>query len=790
MPTLLTTTIPPEYIGESTVTLYFGIKQFIINLRFTVYGELLEYHCPEMELPDAALRLSYDLQTYNLIKAEKEYLPYRLLLMAFGDKKKYARNDTWKPIMDKLLKLRKGKKLLFLNVPPVHSIAKEIVENRIPVGHRDNKLIPFDRLYKFAIGTDKIREELIRGLGYLNNPQAFILLKRAMRDHNETISNRAIQSLGQSGDIRATQPLLEGIEDTNIRISVASATAMGVLQNPKAVEPLRLLLNHPLQHVQQCAAIALFLLGDIGVIQTIMELLNHTSYPMMWAAVNAFVNTKDVNCVPKMIAALEGKEGKGKASHIAEALGNIGDIRAVPPLIDALKHTVKEVRASAAKALGMLGDTRAVNALAEALNDTDKQVHLKAAHALAKLGDDRALEPLIAALQNNREDVSTLAAERLGAFGDTRAVEPLLNAALKHGFIGIKVKAIEALGLLSDERAIAPLIKLLIENYDTPIVLAAKKSLYQIGKPAVQPLLTALKNKDPEVRRSIADVINRLGDVCPVEQLMKVVDDKGCMVPYHLVSAISKHGEQAVLPLISVMINRKHHARSQAAYSLGFLKDTRAVQPLIDMLKDDDKDVRQFAAMSLGHIANDRAFEPLIELLSDKEIEVRHRTISALGKVGKSSAIKYLLKALKDKDKVLCRRAINALGELGDPSVIEQLVRALKDKNQLVFQNAALVLGKFRDARAVEPLIVMVKYDYLCSNLALKTLSEMGEVAVLPMIKELNSDKYEIKLHAPKILSEIGDKRAIEPLEKALELETKFHFRKLIQEALEKLTNQ
>ena len=52
----------------------------------------------------------------------------------------------------------------------------------------------------------------------------------------------------------------------------------------------------------------------------------------------------------------------------------------------------------------------------------------EAARALGKLGDIRAVEPLVAALEDEDYGVAMAAAEALGALGDSRAVEPLIAA--------------------------------------------------------------------------------------------------------------------------------------------------------------------------------------------------------------------------------------------------------------------------------------------------------------------------------------------------------------------------
>ncbi|RMF83541.1 MAG: NACHT domain-containing protein, partial [Nitrospirae bacterium] len=84
----------------------------------------------------------------------------------------------------------------------------------------------------------------------------------------------------------------------------------------------------------------------------------------------------------------------------AEALGKLGDPRAVEPLLQALGDESRGVRRAAAEALGKLGDPRAVEPLLQALGDRYSDVRLAAAEALGKLGDPRAVEPLLQALRD------------------------------------------------------------------------------------------------------------------------------------------------------------------------------------------------------------------------------------------------------------------------------------------------------------------------------------------------------------------------------------------------------
>tara|TARA_B100000029_G_scaffold509771_1_gene599691 strand:+ start:634 stop:1506 length:873 start_codon:yes stop_codon:yes gene_type:complete len=99
-------------------------------------------------------------------------------------------------------------------------------------------------------------------------------------------------------------------------------------------------------------------------------------------------------------------------NQAARALGNIGDKRAVEPLIKALRdweHELTNIMTPQGQAFGSV-----------------------AANALGNIGDKRAVEPLIKALENNDKTFGfdlyrRSAANALGWIGDKRAVEPLLK---------------------------------------------------------------------------------------------------------------------------------------------------------------------------------------------------------------------------------------------------------------------------------------------------------------------------------------------------------------------------
>jgi HEAT repeat protein len=373
----------------------------------------------------------------------------------------------------------------------------------------------------------------------------------------------------------------------------------------------------------------------------------------------------------------------------ARALGDIGDARAVEPLIAALKDKDSHVREATVRALGKIGDARAVKALSAALKGGDWLVRKAAAEALGKIGDARAVKPLIAALKDEVSDVREAAAGALCEIGDARAVEPLI-AALKDGNFYVRQAAAGALGA--------------------------------IGAPAVKPLIAALKDKDSDVRKAAAGALGKIGwkpEKGEAEALYLIAQGKW--------DECVKIGAPAVEPLIAALKDGDSDVRQAAAGALGAI-GAPAVKPLIAALKDGHKWVRKAAAGALGKIGwkpekgeaealyliaqgkwdecvkiGAPAVEPLIAALKDGDSDVREAAAGALGKIGwkpeKGEAEALYLIAQGKWDECV---------KIGAPAV-EPLIAALKDGDSGVREAVAKALGAIGDARAVEPLIAALK---------------------------------------------------------------------------------
>ena len=111
------------------------------------------------------------------------------------------------------------------------------------------------------------------------------------------------------------------------------------------------------------------------------------------------------------------------------------------------------------------------------------------------------------------------------------------------------------------------------------------------------------------------------------------------------------------------------------------------------------------------------------------------------------------------------------LEKIGKPAV-KPLINSLKSSDDKIQRNSARVLGNIGDPSAVEPLINALINDgksYYLGQAASEALGKIGDIrAVEPLINALTDKSYYVRENAAKALGEIGNPRAVIPLIKLL----------------------
>ena len=130
--------------------------------------------------------------------------------------------------------------------------------------------------------------------------------------------------------------------------------------------------------------------------------------------------------------------------------GGLSDERAIEPLSKALNSRDPFVRAYAAGALGLLGDKRGIKPLIDALGGASNDLRKYATETLGKIGEI-AVEPLITALKHNDKFVRAQAANALGLLGNKRAVKPLEKLIKGEKEDEVKITAKLAIRMIQNE---------------------------------------------------------------------------------------------------------------------------------------------------------------------------------------------------------------------------------------------------------------------------------------------------------------------------------------------------
>jgi len=295
----------------------------------------------------------------------------------------------------------------------------------------------------------------------------------------------------------------------------------------------------------------------------------------------------------------------------------------------------------------------------------------------------------------------------------------------------------------------------------------AKKALTEIGVPAVQPLIVALKNENNLVRQKAAQTLGKIGDKRAVEPLIEALKDKDGSVRYYAASAFTMiRDNRAVEPLIAVLKDEHVYGPNPAISALGEIGDARAAKSLVPLLKHKDMNIRQKVAQALGKIGNKESIGPLANCVNDENKIVRLAVARALAKFRDKKAAKALNAFLKDRDPYVRQAAVRGLGEIGDGEAIKPLSECVSDEDKNVGRAAVETLGTFRDKKAVKALVALLKYKD--ADIRWEAARALGKTrdkeAMEPLIECLKDENSKVRCIVAGVLGKFGDKKTVKSL--------------------------
>jgi len=427
--------------------------------------------------------------------------------------------------------------------------------------------------------------------------------------------------------------------------------------------------------------------------------------------------------------------------------------------------------------LGKLGDKKAVPILIEALKDTNYAVRFEAAEALGKLGDNAAVPALIKAL--NQKDAPELTiAEALGKL-ESPLIVPALIRLFEKVDDGIKMTIIESLSEHNDERAIPILIQALHSSSKSYISETANETLLKIGLLARPQLIQALDHEDAQIRISSALLLIQMGDTSELRALTLAAyqaypNETTAEVA---LKALRKKGRSITSGLIRLLKHEYYDFRAASALALGEVGDTLAVPHIINALQAEDYSIRASATKALGKLGDRSAIPALITILNHDTFNQNDAAI-ALIQLGDSSQTLALLFAVnQDDNEKLKQKARDILNTLGN-TIVPDLIAIVKKDLKLSYSNskanyATQELGRLKDKRAIKILKqVLAENDSTLRSDAVDALAQMGDKSTAPsLLLLLKNGTEEERAFAAHALGQLEVQSAVPALLEALKKE-------------------
>ena len=456
-------------------------------------------------------------------------------------------------------------------------------------------------------------------------------LIKCLKNRDRIIPSKVAICLGKIGDKRAVVPLIDCLQNDDTSLCWSAIEALGNLRDERAIEPL-------IEH-----------LGD-----------NEGTTSRV---ITALRKIRDKQIVQPLLTWIEKQKGP-VPSPVLYTLEQLGYKPSTPEMQvvfevfrNELSYDVSSYGTTAIKPLmGLLGE--------------QQEIREKAIESLVKIGKPS----IVQLISRFGENINTLVQQEilivLGSIGDDNATEFLTSVCLTDHNWEVRREAAIVLGKIGTEKASDALITCVNKELNEQVRTSAAESLGDIkNAKAIEPLVMCLEDPDFNVRKAAATSLDKMG----YKQLTIEIQIHS-LISRMQWNDLAETGTPAVEPLISCLKDNSQNIRQGAAESLGKIGDKKAIQPLTVCLGDTYPQVRGAAAEGLGNIGDKQAVEPIVQRLKKEyDHQARGKFIEALAKLRDDKVVPDIVGCMPDWfNRVTIRSTLTGFG--WQPSTSEQNV--------------------------------------------------------------------------------------------------------------------
>ena len=314
-------------------------------------------------------------------------------------------------------------------------------------------------------------------------------LKKLLVDEHYFVIKKTLEYIEERKEERLLPEVAALLSHADVSVDVSACQVLGELKNPQSVSPLIKFMedNQDRLFLQKKAVEALVRIGGEEAEDYLMRCLSRTN--------------------PKL------------RQLAARALGELKSSEATLFLIKVLEDPDDEVRIAAFQSLAQIKDFKATPTLIEIVGREDLEIEKrkKAIQTLGEIGDSRAVDPLVGILQGAEEKLKSTTAEALGRIGDKRVLQPLMSILSEYTLPPeVREKAIWALWQLEAKEAVPSIMNLITEKvikmqmpetesrlvFDSESVrIMGLQALADLGSEELVPTIVKAINTNPSSRK-------------------------------------------------------------------------------------------------------------------------------------------------------------------------------------------------------------------------------------------------------------------------------------------------
>lgn len=605
----------------------------------------------------------------------------------------------------------------------------------------------------------RVRKTIVEGLLRKSDESIIRGLISSLHDpENAGKRNSATEALTRVGD-RAIPFIifeLSGEADLDVRLSLVNL--LGDLRNGDGFAAL---------------------MGLIGT---------ETDVNILSSSIASLGKYRDDRSLPTLLSALQ-RDDLWIKFHVIEALGEVGDRRALPAIL--ALYSEKSLRKPVLEAVGKIGDIGTLGFLLKIITDEEK-LNLTALRSLVRIAEaekpriveiaERSLiqrkfrqsfpsgkiPPLIEHLESSpKRDVKNFILKFLGWSGDLRALPALLTYVDQPESAEVAAQALVDFG----QQAAGPILEKLRTTDEDDVVTLLLRVVHAVaGSEAVPTVIGFLDHENPNVRRLAIETFGEILEPGTVDYLLAKLDDPDVACQQAAVNSIS--ALVAAFPEIKADTLNKIR-RLQGSPSIPVKLNSLSIfvniqgegyhDELLLASKDEDQVIRQKAVSLMGRFGEERFADQLVLSLADESPAVRLAAINAIVRLRPEKGLSSLLSSLEDNDVWIRTAAAQALGEYRDPAAIEPLTRHLTQDAPPVRIAAIEALGKSEDRSVRETLVLcLAQDDPEIQRAAILGLARIpGQDVLEELLHALESGDWRLRAAAAIALGQRGDRSVL-----------------------------